>query len=60
MRRSSGPRNPWFRLNVDRVQPERGGPVVPIHVDVRGLARLVTVEVESIGTVTQDGRHGRP
>ncbi len=46
--------------DVHRPQPELRAPIVAVHVHVRRLARFVTVEVESVGTVSQDRRHRRP
>jgi len=43
----------------DRIEPELSGYVVPIDVDVRRLAQVMTVEVDPVWARTQHGRQER-
>lgn len=40
-----------------RIQPELGRLIITVHVNVRWLVRLVTVEVDALRTGVQYGRH---
>lgn len=43
-----------------RLQPKLGRAGIPVNVDVRRLCRVMTVEVESVGTMAEDRRHRVP
>jgi hypothetical protein len=50
---------PQVCRQLDRMEPELGGGVVAIHVNMRRLIRLMAVEIESIGAGSERRRHAR-